>query len=242
MKTKSLKIFILLISITLNSFAQTDIKLNKKLINYAKTASSEFKMISEERKKSLIDLGDYILEDLNNTNKVVLKFICTSNSRRSHLAQVWMQTASMYYGIDSLLTFSGGTEATEVNKRAVDALKRAGFNISRGSNNFNSPYTVTAGNGISSWILYSKKHDDLQNPNTGFIAVMVCSEADKSCPVVSGANGRIGLPYDDPKYYDNTPSESIKYDETSGLIAREMFYVADYVKNKLILQKEKNNK
>jgi hypothetical protein len=62
---------------------------------------------------------------------------------------------------------------------------------------------------------------------------MVCSEADKSCPIVPGSNGRIGLPFDDPKIFDNSPSEQQKYDETCRLIAREMLFVADYVKSKL---------
>jgi hypothetical protein len=35
---------------------------------------------------------------------------------------------------------------------------------------------------------------------------MVCSEADKSCPSVDGAELRVGMPYDDPKYFDGTPS------------------------------------
>lgn len=242
MKTKILSLFIAMLAMSISAYAQTEVKFNKKLIQYTSSLSSEFNKISSERQKSLQETGDFIFEDLNKTNKAQLKFICTSNSRRSHLAQVWMQTASMYYGIDSVLSFSGGTEATEVNSRAVAALNRAGFIITRGANNYNSPYSITAGRGISSWIIYSKKHDDLQNPTSGFIAVMVCSEADKSCPVVSGSNGRIGLPYDDPKYYDNTPSESAKYDETTRLIAREMFFVADYVKTKLILQKEKEQK
>jgi hypothetical protein len=91
-------------------------------------------------------------------------------------------------------------------------------------------------------MIYSKKYDNFQNPKSNFIAVMVCSEADKSCPIVPGSNGKIGLPYEDPKYYDNTPSEEQKYDETCRLIALELFFVADYVKTKLILAKEKLKK
>ena len=235
---KVLKLLAVFTAISFTSLAQTQVKLNKKLKKYAAKVTTEFNLISEERKKTLTELGDFILEDKIKKNKVTLTFICTSNSRRSHIAQVWMQTAAIYYGIDSLTTFSGGTEATEVNKRAVATLKRAGFTITRASSDFNSPYLLAPGSGAGNWLLYSKKYDNVQNPKSNFIAVMVCSEADKSCPMVPGADGRIGLPYEDPKYYDNTPSEDQKYDETCRLIARELFFVADYVKTKLILKKE----
>lgn len=235
---KVLKLIAVFTAITFTSLAQTQVKLNKKLKKYAAKVTTEFNLISEERKKTLTELGDFILEDKLKKNKVTLTFICTSNSRRSHIAQVWMQTAAIYYGIDSLTTFSGGTEATEVNKRAVSTLKRAGFTITRSASDFNSPYLLAPGSGAGNWLLYSKKYDNVQNPKSNFIAIMVCSEADKSCPLVPGADGRIGLAYEDPKYYDNTPSEEQKYDETCRLIARELFFVADYVKTKLILKKE----
>ena len=231
-------VLVVLTTLSVSSFAQTEVKLNKSLKKYAATVTTEFDKISEERKKVLVELATFILENKTKTNKAVLTFICTSNSRRSHIAQLWMQTASIYYGIDSLTTFSGGTEATEVNIRAVNALKRAGFSITRPASALNSPYMVNAGVGLDNWVIYSKKYDNFQNPKANFIAVMVCSDADKSCPVVSGANGRIGLPYEDPKYYDNTPSEQQKYDETCRLIARELFFVCDYVKTKLILKTE----
>lgn len=238
MKSPFLKFALLFSILSTLSFAQTEVKMNKSLKEYVSTITTEFGQILDERKKTLIDLGNFIIEDKQKSNKVLLTFICTSNSRRSHLSQVWMQTATIYYGIDSVFTFSGGTEATEVNKRAIEALKRAGFTVSRAGTDYNSPYSLTPGSGSGNWMLYSKKYSNVQNPKSDFIAVMVCSEADKSCPVVPGAEGRIGLPYEDPKYYDNTPSEQQKYDETCRLIARELFFVADYVKSKLILMQE----
>lgn len=242
MKLIKLKALSVLLMLAISTFAQTQMKLNKKIKQYAVSVTKEFNQISEERKKTLTELGNFILEDKQKSNKVNITFICTSNSRRSHLSQLWMQTALIYYGIDSVFTFSGGTEATEVNIRAVDALKRVGFSISRPASALNSPYFVNTGNATDNWVIYSKKYDNFQNPKSNFIAVMVCSEADKSCPVVEGANGRIGLPYEDPKYYDNTPSEQQKYDETCRLIARELLFVADYVKTKLIYKLEANKK
>lgn len=86
--------------------------------------------------------------------------------------------------------------------------------------------------------MYSKKYTDSQNPQSDFGAIMVCSDADKSCPLVEGADARFSLPYDDPRYYDNSPSQELKYDETVREIAREMFYLVDQVKNKMILVSE----
>jgi len=242
MKRRTILTMLLFTIVNINSFSQEEIKFNKKLKQYTVSLSKEFDKIPEERKKILIELGDYILEDKQKNNKVNITFICTSNSRRSHLSQIWMQTATIYYGIDSIYTFSGGTEATEVNKRAISALERSGFTITRASSAYNNPYSVSAGAGVDNSLIYSKKYDNFQNPKSNFIAVMVCSEADKSCPIVPGSNGKIGLPYDDPKYYDNTPSEEQKYDETCKLIASELFFVANYIKTKLILNTEKIKK
>lgn len=241
-KSKAIRLSLFLILIASKAFPQTAVKFNKQLKEYADGVSTEFNLISDARKKTLIELGDFILEDKIKTKKAILIFVCTSNSRRSHLSQVWMQTAAAYYGLDSIFTFSGGTEATALNPRAADAMRRAGFTLTKSGTDFNSPYTLSIGKGASTWLLYSKKYDNEQNPKSNFIAVMVCSEADKSCPTVPGSNGRIGLPFDDPKYYDNTPSEEQKYDETCRLIARELFFVADYVKSKLIEYKESNGK
>ena len=63
------------------------------------------------------------------------------------------------------------------------------------------------------------------NPATGFTAVMTCSQADKDCPLVLGAEQRISLPYEDPKVSDGTNKQDIKYLETSTIIATELHYV-----------------
>ncbi|MDX2190424.1 MAG: protein-tyrosine-phosphatase [Bacteroidota bacterium] len=154
------------------------------------------------------------------------------------MGEVWGQTAAAYYGVDSVFFFSGGTEATAFNIRAANALKRAGFSVSTSPGGKNPKYFVSPDKSNSSWILYSKKYTDIQNPQQGFCAIMVCSEADKSCPVVPGAVARVSLPLEDPRYYDGTPSEQVKYDETSKQLAREMFFLFDYVKKQMNLKTE----
>src|SRR5690606_38168376 len=54
----------------------------------------------------------YIQNKLRNGEGVSLNFICTHNSRRSQLSQVWAQTAAFYFGIDRISALSGGMETT----------------------------------------------------------------------------------------------------------------------------------
>jgi hypothetical protein len=145
------------------------------------------------------------------------------------MAQVWSQIAAYYYGIDSVFTFSGGTEQTRVNINAIDALIRTGIEIYSNNQGENPLRYIRVSNKINPWVIFSKKYTDAINPKNNFAAVMVCSEADKACPFVEGAELRIGLPYQDPKEFDNSPLKEVKYDERCRQIAREMFYILDFV-------------
>lgn len=219
-------------------FSQEKLDLYKPLKKYVSSVVSEFNLIPEERQKELVEIGHYVIEQRTGNKTCNLLFICTSNSRRSHMAQIWAQTAALYYGIDSVFTFSGGTEATRVHPNTISALKRAGFSITTSQAGDNPTWFVTLGSKLGQWGIVSKKYNAVMNPKKDFCAAMVCSEADKSCPVVEGADLRVALPYDDPKYYDNTPSQDLKYDERCRQIAREMLFTMDYVKQKLIVKTE----
>ncbi len=137
-------------------------------------------------------------------------------------------------------SFSGGTQATAFNHRAIAALNRAGFQIVKlnSGTESNPKYSGSMGRDLGGYIMYSKKYNDMQNPQSNFGAIMVCSEADKSCPVVPGAEARFSLPYDDPKFYDNTASEKAKYDERVRQIGREIFFMMDYAKKQLVSRAE----
>jgi arsenate reductase (thioredoxin) len=239
MKTTVKAIVIVLCLTLMSSFTKgPKIKFAKQLSKYCKTLANDFDKISEERKNDLIEMGDYIITKRVENKKCNLLFICTSNSRRSHMAQIWAYTASLYYGVDSIFTFSGGTEATKVNINAISAIRRCGFSASTSDGGDNPVWTIGMGANAGQFLIFSKKYAHSQNPKTDFGAFMVCSQADKSCPVVEGADIRIALPYDDPKYFDNTPSQDQKYDERCRQIATDMFFMFDYVKQKLILKSE----
>lgn len=205
-------------------------ELNPNLLLYCQTLESEFNQISEERKLDLIEISNFIFEQQSNHKKINLLFVCTSNSRRSHMAQVWSQVASYYYNIKDVATFSGGTEQTRVNKNAISTLKKVGIPLESNQQSDNPIWTATIGENFPPLVLFSKVYTDATNPNTNFGAIMVCSEANESCPNVPGADFRMGLPYQDPKISDNTPQQTEKYDERCRQIAREMFFVFSQIK------------
>src|SRR4051812_25139918 len=98
-----------------------------KIENVIKTLN--FKNISEERKIILQLLIDFIQTKANNQQEIRLNLICTHNSRRSHLSQVWSQTAAAYYNIKNVFCYSGGTEATAMFPMAAKTLIKQGFQI-----------------------------------------------------------------------------------------------------------------
>ncbi len=204
------------------------------LDTYLKDIETEFIEIPENRIEILQQLGDYVISALNGDGQVQLVFICTHNSRRSQFGQLWASTAAQFYGIQNIATFSGGTGSTAFNPRAVAAIKRTGFQVEKLEGNIDNPhYIISSGENLHGTPMFSKKYDDFSNPEKGFCAIMVCSDADEACPVVPGAEDRISMPYDDPKEFDDKDQEKIKYDERCRQIAREMFFTFQYVKTNM---------
>ncbi|MFK7952954.1 MAG: low molecular weight phosphatase family protein [Ekhidna sp.] len=195
-----------------------------ELEEYISSAKESFGTITDERKAVL----NAIINDFRSREHLNLNFICTHNSRRSHLSQIWAQTAADYYKIP-VDTYSGGTEATAFHPNAIAALKRAGFQVNSPEGK-NPPHEIKATFEGEPMICFSKCFDEAPNPKNDFIAIMTCSEADQGCPVVAGATNKIQLLYDDPKVADGTPNEAAKYDERCKQIATEMFYVFSQLK------------
>lgn len=192
--------------------------------------TKEFDQIPAARKETLLELTHFVQGKIDAGQPVYLNFICTHNSRRSHLSQLWAQAAAHYYGIKNVFCFSGGTEATAFNPRAVKAMQHAGFDIKIIKAGDNPVYEVRFDNDAPPVITFSKKYDDPFNHNKDFAAIMTCSHADENCPLVLGASGRIALTYDDPKAFDGTPLEAAKYAERVSEIGREIFYAFSQVK------------
>ncbi len=181
--------------------------------------------ISENRKQTLQPLIDFIQQKVDAKLPVRINFICTHNSRRSHLAQIWSQTMAYHFGISNVFCYSGGTEVTAVFPVVIKTLENTGFQVEKLTDGNNPVYSIKYAENEPPVIGFSKKMTAGFNPQTAFSAVMTCSHADKGCPVIVGAEKRIPVTYDDPKAFDNTPQQMQKYQERSEQIAREMYYV-----------------
>lgn len=189
-----------------------------------------FENISAERKIVLQPLVDFIQGKACNSQEIRLNLICTHNSRRSHLSQVWAQTAAAYYGIQNVFSYSGGTEATAMFSMATKTLIKQGFKIKTIAEGNNPVYAIKYADNEHPIIGFSKTYNDDFNPQTGFAAILTCSSADQGCPFIAGAEVRIPITYEDPKAFDNTPLQAEKYEERSVQIATEMFYVFSLIK------------
>jgi arsenate reductase (thioredoxin) len=190
----------------------------------------QFDQVPFERKTILREVTDFVLEKLKKNQAINLNFICTHNSRRSHISQIWAQSAAHYFGIKNVHCYSGGTEATAFNPRAVKAMREAGFDIQVSKDGSNPTYSVRFSNDAPPLMVFSKKYDDDFNPKTDFAAVMTCSHADENCPLILGAEKRIALTYNDPKEFDGTALEAAKYAERVEEIGREILFAFSEVR------------
>lgn len=186
---------------------------------------NSFVVIPKQRKELLKETAQYISNKLNQSKEVNLIFICTHNSRRSHISQVWAQTAAEYYDIPNIKCYSGGTEATAFNPRAVKAMQKVGFRIEKKDDSENPVYLVHYSDNKEPLKCFSKVYSDEFNPQNDFAAIMTCSDADENCPVVLGAEARFPIRYDDPKVYDNTDQEEKKYSERVKQIGAEILFL-----------------
>ncbi len=208
-------------------------KLLPALGPYVREVANELNTIPPERKVVLGEIAATVAARLESGADAKLTFICTHNSRRSHMSQVWLQTAAYHYGLDKVRAYSGGTQATACNCRTVTAMRTAGFAIQDATTGDNPLYLVRYAEDRPPIRAYSKLYNADANPKRDFIALMTCSVADKSCPVVQGAIARYAIHYADPRLCDDTPTETAAYNERCREIAREMFYIMSEVRRQV---------
>lgn len=203
----------------------------ENVTTYLSEREREFDRIPAERRAILKSIADFLSDRQRRQSPARLLFVCTHNSRRSQMAQIWSAAAAGYYGLPVPRVYSGGTESTAFNPRAVAALERAGMRIESTGDDENPVYLVRSGPGIPVVPAFSKRISEPPNPKADFCAVMVCDSADRACPNVSGAVARIALPFRDPKASDGTPTERETYDERCRDIAREMLFAMSLVRD-----------
>lgn len=181
--------------------------------------------INPDRLELLQALINYIQSKTTSNQDIRLNFICTHNSRRSHLCQVWAQTLSSYYNIKNVFCYSGGTEITSLFPAVNKALTNSGFKIEPTSLTDNSVYSIKFSDVEPPILGFSKLYNDNFNPSSKFAAILTCTSADKGCPFIKGADVRISIPFEDPKLFDGTPQQDDKYLQRSLQIATELKYV-----------------
>lgn len=229
-----MKRIIILSTLTILLMSNTkekNVTIYQPIVETIEQLEKEFDKIPDERKEALNELAAFIKSKIEKNEKTELIFICTHNSRRSHIAQIWAQTAAAYYNVPNIISYSGGTEATAFNPRAVVAMQKVGFKINKTTNSTNPIYEVRYADDATAIKAFSKKYDEGGNPKKDFGAIMTCSHADENCPIVQGASMRIATPYGDPKEFDGTLQEAAKYSERVQQIATELLYAFSKVKN-----------
>ncbi len=186
---------------------------------------TNFQTVDEKRRSILKPLIDTIQKKVDSRQVVNINFICTHNSRRSHLSQVWAQAAAAYFNIPNVFCYSGGTQETEIFPKVLETLSSQGFSVFKIRESDNAIYSIRYDDNAPPIIGFSKKYDNPFNPASAFIAVMTCSQADNGCPFIPGAKMRIPITYEDPKIADGTPEQAQVYAKRSLQIATEMCYV-----------------
>lgn len=186
--------------------------------------------ISNERQEILKPLAEFIQKKAAAGERINLNFICTHNSRRSHLSQIWAQVMAEHFGIKNVFCYSGGTEATAMFPKVAETLEWQGLEIQKLSETENPVYAVKYTANAHPVICFSKKYDDAFNPVSDFAAIMTCSNADAGCPFIAGAEKRIPVKFEDPKSSDGTHEMDQTYFDRSLEIAAEMHFVMKSVK------------
>ncbi|MDB4297709.1 hypothetical protein N9901_03025 [Flavobacteriaceae bacterium] len=189
--------------------------------------------LTPERTALLETIAQHIANEIKNTNKVNINFICTHNSRRSQFSQTWAYYAMEYFGIHNGFSFSSGTAVTAFHGNTVRALEACGFDFKiKEFNHQNPQYVISSGATSKTITGFSKLVEDVEN-QTPFIAITTCGNADENCPFIPTASQRIHLPYIDPKATDGTNEQDATYLATSKLIAGELGFLFKTVKGLL---------
>ncbi len=222
-------------------------RLLPEVASHVALLSTSLDMIDEPHQAAGRRLANWIASQYQPGRPLHITVICTGNSRRSILGATMGNIAAAYYGMPEIRFHSGGTSPSAFNSRSIAALRAIGVEVEPTGNEAprgepdtpNPTYRVRWGKPGASEELpletveFSKMYLDPSNPQRDFAALLVCGEADASCPVVKGAALRLSMPYLDPKIYDGSSFEAAKYAERRDDIGRLMLSVMLQVRNRL---------
>lgn len=211
------------------------------------TLAAQVDRMDPGRRAAAMKLSNAIVSRFRPGTTLPVIVVCTGNSRRSIMGAAFGNASATNEGLNDIRFYSGGTEPSSFNTRTVSTLRSVGFEIAE------TGELVTAGAvGIAnpiyllSWgrskqpvasVLgvkeFSKPYSHSENPQSGFIAVVVCDRADAQCPIVAGAVERISMPFADPKSADGTPSEAITYAASRDAIGTAMLFALSEARRRL---------
>ena len=112
--------------------------------------------LSKDRKDLLQSMATAISAEYSKSKFVNLNFICTHNSRRSQMGQVWAHIAAEQFNLN-ITSFSGGTEVTAFNRNTVKTLQKVGFSFKVKEFSHENPvYSITHENSIVRLSVFQK--------------------------------------------------------------------------------------
>ncbi|MAE27692.1 MAG: arsenate reductase ArsC [Planctomycetota bacterium] len=133
------------------------------------------------------------------TDRPRILFLCTGNSCRSQMAQGWLR----HLAGERLTALSAGTRPAGVNPMAVEAMARAGVDIS----------------GQRSKALA----EVLERGCAPQLVISVCAAAEAACPVLSGATSRLHWPFPDPARAEGSGEERARvFDNVCADLRRKL--------------------
>ena len=192
--------------------------------------------ISEERVLLLKKIALKITKELIDRGTINLNFICTHNSRRSQMGQIWAFYASEYFNLQNIFCFSGGTEVTAFHRNTIKTLQKTGFRFNIIDFSHQNPkYLIDFDKSSKKIIGFSKKFDSEENKHP-YIAITTCNNAEENCLFIPDAIERFHLPFADPKITDNTPLKDDKHLETNKQIAGEIFIIFKEISKQITTQ------
>jgi len=213
------------------------------LREYCYRLSKEISSVPADRKDSLTRIGNYVMEIQQEHDDAEILFAGKKNASLSQLAEIWSYVASRYYKISHIKVCSGGITPGAFNYRVAAALKRCGFFIMPGGGYANNPvYFINLGRDYPDYSLFAKSLDYYLNPHAGYLVIPVCPGMDSVNYTVFGAQKVIPFHWKDPALWNDTPMETRKYDQCSHEIARDMFFLMNYIVEKDKADKKKRRK
>ncbi|MBC8111544.1 MAG: hypothetical protein H7Y04_10830, partial [Verrucomicrobia bacterium] len=183
-------------------------------------------LIPSYRRLILHDIATYVINNFLENQFSNLLFVCTHNSRRSQLCQVWGQIAAFHYDLPLVKCFSGGLETENVSEKILQTLEHAGFHVDNPEtqNVYNPQHKVYYSTEFDYISLFSKPYNDAGNPKNNFCTVMNCTPSGEKYQQIDGSKLNVSLIYQNPKDNDDKPDETQVYKQISYKVSLEMFY------------------